>query len=465
MDHAAWLAQDDGEESQKAYAHFMSVDPDQRDFLGPKETDHDPVTGREATYRRALIGMVRGAKRENMKEVKVYLAFDGEPTWPHTRLDAGKPLQGWYQGADTHKPGGRTRPCYTEAVLTEPYGGWCHVGCSFCYLNSGFRGYRGSGLVTVPINYGAHVRKQLSSMRKSAAGYFSSFTDPFLPLETYYHNTQEGATEFVKLGLPIFFLSRLSYPGWAFDLLRQSKYSYAQKSINTCDPDDWKKLSPNALPLGDHLDEIRALKAAGIYVSIQVNPIIAGITSVDEIVQLIYMLKDAGADHCIFKYVEANHPWAPAMVERLGRRFGDNRVTAFRDLFTENSCGGQKTINEDYRRAAFDRYKAECDKLGLTMSLCYEYTSRPDGLWKSMGGEYLTSDQCHGHRVPMFERQSTVGSSGKPMMFREVSECPPSGCLTCASGSETGEPACGSALMGLAKAMRASDYKTPVRSR
>lgn len=806
MDHAAWLNQDTGEEAQKAYNYFMRPDPEQREFTGPIQEETDALTGTVAMFREGKVGMVRGAKEEDMKNVKVYLGFDGVKSLPHIRLEKGKPLQGWYQSAENDKQGSRPRPCYTEAILTEPYGGYCTVGCAFslpageaidtprgprqiqdirkgelvwgrtdqgtvlamvtgvtqhwkpegyvvlelsdgrilrltadhpiysadrktwveagnlhegesledlqegrsvaegrirahdgqqqrpaqttaslqhvrssypyalpqsmrwlstsrtdsrkvhavqhrtftiegqtqirgdsaqdarisappkrehgltcvgtedsqmaidpsgarpirdfrisleqafrihgskgtdtsnakrlgsaagrlvgqqvdelglraresqssereslhtrlqafgrsipgsegvrkrnqphesgssksygssrhsfgkaqfrasgrptvktitrvegglqvhdietttenfyhngilshnCYVNSGFRGYRGSGLISVPVNYGAQVRQMLSKTKTSAAGYFSSFTDPFLPLEDVYHNTQNGAMEFVRLGLPVFFLSRMSYPGWAFDLLQQNKYSYAQKSINTPDPEDWKKLSPGALSLMEHLDEIRELSRRGIYVSIQVNPIIAGVTTHDDIERLLEMLKEAGANHVIFKFVEAGYSWAPAMVERIMRRFGDNRGAAFRDLFVENSAGSQKTVIEEYRREGFRRYQAKANALGLTMALCYEYAKDDLGKWRSIGGDYMTSDQCHGQRVPMFTRSSTQSPTGKPVAFREVEACPPSGCLTCASDND-GAARCGNEERGKAKAMRAPDYKESV---
>ena len=100
--------------------------------------------------------------------------------------------------------------CMTDAVLTEPYGGYCTVGCSFCYINSGMRGYRGSGLITVPIDYGAQVARMIGKLRTGTAGYFSSFTDPFLPLESIYHNTRSGAEAFDRAGLPVFFLWRFA---------------------------------------------------------------------------------------------------------------------------------------------------------------------------------------------------------------------------------------------------------------
>ena len=449
MDHASWLA--DGmtgadEEMKEKYQHYMRVDPNQREFLGPKETEEDPVTGRVMTFRRGKVGMVRGAKAENMREVKIYL----DPL-PHVRVEKGKDLQGWYQGKHNDKQGSRPRPCFTDAILTEPYGGYCTVGCAFCYVNSGFRGYRGSGLITVPIGYGEHVARQLKSMRVSAAGYFSSFTDPFLPLEDYYGNTRAGAEAFDREGLPVFFLSRLSYPDWAIDLLRKNKYSYAQKSINTPDPDDWKKLSPGAISLQDHLDEIKKLRQAGIYVSIQVNPIVPGITPHEDVERLLEMLALAGANHVIVKFVEAGYAWAGAMVERINKRFGDNRGTAFRELFVENSCGGQRTITEEYRREGHTRYRRRATELGMTYSLCYEYTKR-DGKWASMGPEFITSDQCHGHRVPMHVRPA------QGRAFTALGECPPSGCLTC-SDDNAGVPRCGSELLGEARALRIADLR------
>jgi len=448
MDHAAWLAQglDDEDDAREKYRYFMRVDPDMRDFLGPIEEREDALTGRVLRSRQSRIGMVRNPKPESMREVQVFL----DPL-PHIRIENPKDLQGWYQSKLNDKPGSRVRPCMTDAILTEPYGGYCTVGCSFCYINSGHRGYRGSGIVTVPLGYGSHVARQLRSMRTSAAGYFSSFTDPFLPLEDLYHNTEEGVRAFTDSGLPVFFLSRLSYPDWAIDALRLNKYSYAQKSINTPDPEDWKKLSPGALPLLDHMEEIRKLRAAGIYVSIQVNPIIAGIVTHDDVERLFGMLAEVGANHVIVKFVEANHPWAPAMVERITKRFGDNRAAAFRDLFTENSCGGQKTVQEDYRREGHTRYRRRATELGMTYSLCYEYTKR-SGVWASMGPEFITSDQCHGHRVPMHVRPAM----GQP--FAPLQACPPSGCLSCADDNG-GRSRCGSDLLGSAKALRLGDLR------
>ena len=442
---------DDDNTAATNYNYFMGKEP--REELGPIYEIDDPYLGK-TKVRDMRIGMTRNAKEENKKSVIAYLS-----PYPHTRIDTAKPLQGWYK--NLHEPKGtRPRPCFTEAILTEPYGGWCAVGCVFCYVNSGFRGYRGSGLITVPLNYGKQVGQQLSKVRRAAAGYFSSFTDPFTPLEDYYHNTELAAEEFVKVGLPIFFLSRLKYPDWAIKLMMKNPHSYAQKSLNTGNPDDFKRLSPGAMSLDDHYADITKLKKNGVYVSIQCNPIIPGVTSHEDIKKLFMDLARAGADHVIVKFVEAGYSWAPTMAERMIKRFGD-RGREFEKLFTDN-MGGQRQVEESYRLKAHKIYSQYAKTYGLTYATCYEYRYKRDvagnivdKTGESIGREYTTASQCHGQAVPMYRRKS-----GKEM-FRPVEECPPSGCLYCASEND-GEARCGDVLAGEATALRAVDLKVPI---
>lgn len=442
---------DDDNTAATNYEYFMRPEP--RENLGPIREIDDPYLGR-TKVRDLRIGMTRNAAEENKRDVVAYLH-----PYPHTRIDKAKPLQGWYKSL--HEPAGvRPRPCFTEAVLTEPYGGWCAVGCVFCYVNSGFRGYRGTGLITVPLDYGEQVREQLKKVRRAAAGYFSSFTDPFTPLEDYYHNTQRAAEAFVEVGLPVFFLSRLRYPQWAVDLLRENPHSYAQKSINTSDPDDWRHLSPGALPLEEHYQDIARLRAAGVYVSIQVNPILPGVTRHAHIYKLFKELAAAGANHVIVKFVEAGYSWAPAMAERMVKRFGD-RGRLFEKLFTEN-IGGQRTIREEYRLNAHGLYSSYAKHFGLTYATCYEYRYARDAAGQiidktgvSIGREFTTAPQCHGQAVPVYARRT----ASEP--FTPLEECPPSGCLYCASEND-GKARCGDELAGQAVAVRYADLKTPI---
>jgi DNA repair photolyase len=453
MELDAWLAKNlTSDETRKTYEYFMRPEP--------KDVRSDIMVDEETglRYRLMAVGMTRNASEDNRQVRKVFL----DPI-PHIRLKNAKPLQGWYK-SKIEKAGVRNRPCFTDAMLTEPYGGYCAVGCAFCYINSGVRGYRGSGLISVPMNYGEQVASMLSKMKTSAAGYFSSFTDPFLPLEDVYHNTQRGVEAFVQNGLPVFILSRKRYPEWAKQALMKNPHSYAQKSINHWDEKVWRKLSPGAATLEEHMEDIRDLRSRGVYVSIQLNPVLPGITSHEDVEKTMEMLAEAGANHVIIKFVEAGYSWAPAMVERVHKRFdriNPEGAKQFAELFCEN-IGGQRTIAEEYRMEAHPRYMKKATECGMTYAVCYEYKYERNQLGQivnktgiSIGRDFITADQCHGQRVPMYSRRTLTEK------FAPVPECPPVGCLHCADDNE-GEAKCGSNLFGAAKALRGKDFKVSV---
>lgn len=440
---------------RKKYDRYMQPET----HIRQKEGDGiDPDTGWR--YEFWDIGMTRNARAESKKMMKVFL----DPI-PHVVLPSQHvPLRGWYKSK--FEPSNiRPRPCFTDALLTQPYGGFCAVGCCFCYINNGSRGYRGQGVTVVDPTYPEKIAKQLTTMRTAAAVYMSSFIDPFLEVEEHYHNTERVARAVDAQGLPMFFLTRKQPPGWAFDLLTHNKYSYMQFSINTSDAADWRLLSPKAVSLPQQLDNVREMHRRGIYISIQVNPIIAGVTTNEHILKLIHDLAEAGANHLIFKFVEIVYPAVQGMVRQIKARFRE-RADAFEALFTQN-IGGVRTIDEDYRIAALDLFKAECAKVGVTMSLCYEYVyeRNPDGSIKnktgvSIGRKYITGDQCHGHRVPMFSRRETT------QPFEPIESCPPSGCLYCADdfGGETNVP-CGNILLAKAPALLPPMLREPANTR
>jgi len=420
--------------------------------LVPKHKGGIDENGRE--YQWWDIGMLQSASPENRRRMKVYM----KPT-PHVILDQNIPLRGWYKGK-TEPEGVRPRPCYTEALLTQPYGGTCSTRCAFCYVNNGVRGYRSQGVGVVDPQYPDKVRKQLSQMRTASGAYISSFTEPFQELEAVYHNTQRLSQVFIRAGLPIFYLSRRVPPAWAMEYLTKNPYSYMQFSINTQRSDVWSKISPFASPLEDILKAVEDYSRAGIYVSVQVNPIIAGIVTVEDIEELIQMLAERGANHLIFKHVEIVSSTVKPLVKKMKALFPE-RGKIFEGLFTE-TIGHIRTIKEAYRIQALNRYSAACRRADVTMSLCYEYRYERDKSGNitdktgvSLAPNYTTSDQCHGRRVPVYTRKSTKDR------WQPVLECDPAGCLYCVDNN--GRALCGNKRMGEANALTPADLTKCVK--
>jgi len=424
------------------------------EFLGMEKPvivgrGEDPSYGR---YEDRMVGMVRNASEKNRKRMRVYL----DPA-PHVVIiSQNVPLRGWYKNKH-EEPGKRPRPCYTEALLTQPYGGSCPVRCAFCYVNNGVRGYRGQGITVVNPFYPMKVFEQLARMKYGWNAYISSFTEPFQCLEEKYHLTERLSEVVTSFGLPLFYLTRQIPPDWAVKYLLKSKYSYQQFSVITSDRDTYKRLSPGAAPLDDILRFIReVLKPQGIYVSIQVNPILPGIIGHNDTLKLIDELCYAGADHLIFKFVEIVSPAAGAMVDKMTRMFKGTRADTFRALFRD-TIGGLRTVNEEYRRNAFMLFKERIQKWGKTMGLCYEYKYErdedgavTDKTGVSMGPEFCTSAQCHGPAIPIH-----VKVKGK---FTPWTVCPPSGCLYCEEANPSGPP-CKAPMLAEARALKPNDYQ------
>lgn len=404
-----------------------------------------PIPGVILPFEYWDIGMVRNAKAENKKKMQVWLS----PS-PHVILDQKVPLRGWYKNK-FEPPRVRPRPCFTEALLTQPYGGSCPVRCHFCYVNNGVRGYRGQGVTTVDPTYPDKIGKQLDKMQFGWNAYISSFTEPFQALEQIYHNTERLSEEVTSRGLPLFYLTRQIPPDWALKYLQMSRYSYQQFSIITSDRETYRKLSPGAAPLDDILHFIREeLRPRGIYTSIQVNPILAGVVTLDDICHLLEELSQAGANHVIFKFVEIVSPAAQEMVDRMTKLFGPERGRAFAMEFREQT-GGLRTIRQETRKLWLDTFAAVTAFNGLTMALCYEYDHRTG---QSIGREYCTADQCHGFRIPIHVK----GNNGK---FEPRDVCPPAGCLYCAEQTNA-DPGCGMPFLQRATALQPNDYNKEV---
>lgn len=396
------------------------------------------------------VGMTRNAADKNRIPMRVYL----RPT-PFVLLpDQNVPLRGWYKAK--HEPKGvRPRPCFTEALLTQPYGGRCPLNCLMCYINNGVRGYRGAGLSTVDPNYPGKIERQLEKMQFGWAAYVSGFTEPFQPLENIFHNTESISEIITGFGLPLFYLTRTIPPDWADDYLLRSRFSYMQYSITTSDRTDWKKIHPKAADIDDTLKRIREQHKKGIYISIQIDPVIPGVTTNEQVVQLIRELAEAGANHMIFKFVEAVLPAAPVLIGNIKRLFPE-RGKAFEDLFCE-TIGGVRNIREDYRIASHKLFREACNEAGVTMSLCFEFRYKRNSAGEvidktgiNLGREFITGDQCHGQRVPIH-----LKSGGK---FIPWNVCPPAGCLYCAEQSKPGKPPCGVPYLQDAWALKPSDY-------
>jgi DNA repair photolyase len=391
----------------------------------------------QGPYQSIPISMVLGGKT---KPAKVYT----EPV-KHLLISSSPNPRGWYK--DKHVSDKvRPRPCYSEAILTIPYTGYCEIGCKFCYIDFGSRGYHATGLPAVNPDYPDFIRNRLSKMMVVGPAYISSFTEPFQNLETRYHVVERLSKVFVDEGIPLFYLSRKLPPDWAKDILLQSPYSYMEWSVNVADEAVFRRLSPGSFHLYQLYEIIREYADLGIYISIQVNPVLPGIVTLDDMKELVRCLAQAGANHVIFKFCESNLGSYKELLDRL-RRGHLEGVEEFESLMTQ-IIGGVRTIRQDTRVAWLQELLPWTRQHNITMSLCYEYYNNGKG-GANLAPWFTTADQCHGPAVPIHYR------SAPDARFEPLPGCYRKGCLYC---EEYGTKACRNVVLLSAKALQYKDY-------
>lgn len=385
------------------------------------------------------LSMIRGGP---LKPFRVY-----RKPMRHIINDSNPTPRGWYK--DKHAPGRqRPRTCYTEAILSTPYGGFCHVGCKFCYISGGIRGYRATGLPTVSPRYPDVMAKRIKQMMISGAFYISSFAEPFQKLEDTYHITQRLTDVLVEENLPFFYLSRRIPPDWAIEALQANPYSYMQWSINTSNSQLYKRLSPGSYTIPEVMRTMNLMARKGIYISIQCNPVLPGIIKLEEILDLVQLIADNGGRHIIVKFEEEVTGTRSMMLARL-RRAGLEGVEAFESMLNQ-LIGGVYTIQQEIRVDWLNTILNKTRECGITMATCYEYYD-DGGPGSNMAPYFTTSDQCHGRGIPLHFRP------GEGLPFEPLPGCYRKGCLYC---EEHGTHACGNEVLQSAKALRYADYKS-----
>jgi DNA repair photolyase len=314
-------------------------------------------------------------------------------------------------------------------------------------VTHGTRGYRATGIATVNPEYPDYMKMALAKLNVASAAYISSFTEPFQHLEAKHHVTQRLSEVLVEAGLPLYYLTRLIPPDWAVDAMLANPYSYMQWSINTSNETHRRRMSPGTSRIEVILDKIGELRKRGIFVSIQCNPVLPGITSLQELVDLVHMVAEAGANHIIFKFAEQVYSNRALLMERLTQHRLPG-VEKF-DAMMNQTLGGVYTIEQAVRIEWLEVLLKESRDAGITMSTCYEYYD--DGHAGANYAPYVTtSDQCHGKGVPVFYRPEPGAQ------FLPLPGCYRKGCLYC---EDHGTQACGNETLLQAKALEYKDLR------
>jgi DNA repair photolyase len=215
----------------------------------------------------------------------------------------------------------------------NPYRG-CEHGCIYCYARPTHE-YLGfsSGLdfetkIMVKLNAPELLRDELASPKwKPQVLVMSGVTDCYQPVERKLKITRRCLETLLEFRNPVAMITKNFLVTRDVDVLSElAKHQCASVclSITTLDPDLRKVMEPRTSPPQARLNAIRKLAEAKIPVSVNVAPIIPGLTD-HEMPAILKAAYDAGATAAGFTVVRLPYANAPLFEKWLETHFPDRK--------------------------------------------------------------------------------------------------------------------------------------------
>ncbi|MGO8764819.1 MAG: PA0069 family radical SAM protein [Limisphaerales bacterium] len=262
----------------------------------------------------------------------------------------------------------------------NPYRG-CEHGCIYCYARPtheylGFSaGLDFESKIMVKTNAPELLRAELSSTKwQSQVIIMSGVTDCYQPVERKLKLTRRCLEVLAEFRNPVAMITKNFLVTRDLDVLAQLAAVNAVSvclSVTTLDNNLRKVMEPRTSPPSARLEAVRKLAAAKIPVTVNVAPIIPGLTD-HEIPAILQAAAEAGASSAGFTVVRLPHANAPLFEKWLETHFPDrkekvlNRIRAMRGGKLYDAQWGKRMTGEGifadqiaalfevaYRRAGF----------------------------------------------------------------------------------------------------------------
>jgi len=249
----------------------------------------------------------------------------------------------------------------------NPYTG-CGHGCLYCYITSyipdAFNPRPKEKLVE-------RVRKDLEKIPKGAVVALSNSSDPYTPPEAQLGLTRKVLQTLLERGYRVLITTKSPLVLRDLDILRQHRDKVAvQVTITTLRDDLAAALEPRAPRPSGRLEAVRRLAAAGIPVSVRLDPIIPHLTDDEEnIAQAVSAAAEAGAAHLVASTYKAKRDNFARMAEAFPEKAQLWKRLYFKD---GEYFHGQWYAPKSYRRKALALAAGYAEKFRLRFTICRE---------------------------------------------------------------------------------------------
>lgn len=287
------------------------------------------------------------------------------------------------------------------------------------------------------------MSKRLDRLNLSPPGYLSPTSDPFQPVNLKYRLSERVIKAFVERNLPILVVTKRVISDEALSLLREQRDSVFEVSLLTLNERLRKFFSPGGSSVRELLDSLEVVSRMGVHTVLRVDPILPFLNDKEEdIFALVKEAKERGVKHVVASCLDIPLRLKKFILASLAR-WDDSLPLKYSSLYKERISNSLQA-DIGYRRKVFSLIREIVVSLGLTLSLCMEFTEEGENL----NEVYATSRNCEGRVMPVSLRKGGLFS---PLPCSNEGSC-----LTCTTS------ACGIsglAMGGKARYLSYNDFR------
>jgi len=250
----------------------------------------------------------------------------------------------------------------------------CPNECVYCYAQS-YDFHPGWGTVVYYSNMVERLKKSLPRMRrKPELVYFSTASEPFLPVERILNDLYEIVSLLLRYGVFILISTKCVIPDNFVELFKKYKDKiHVQIGITTCDDKIRQTLEPRAASVAERLDNLRRLITSGLKAEARIDPLTPSLTDTEEsIINLFKALSECGVQNGVASFMFLRYgidisdkiivgSWS---LKKIAKQYYNYKVTDY--------CGSG-TIwlpSTDYRKTKLSAIKKIAGDYGIVLNLC-----------------------------------------------------------------------------------------------
>lgn len=266
-----------------------------------------------------------------------------------------------------------TLPCLTDAYTINLTAGCLHH-CRYCYAQ-GYSNYPGEGRIKFYAGSARRLATELFRKKKKPnLVYFSSATDPFMPIPEVLDEQFFIMEALLAQDIPLLIMTKAKIPSRFLRLFSEHPHRVnVQVGLTTADDSIRALFEPNAASVAERLTNISSLADIGVRFELRMDPLIPMRTDTNQSLNALFQKASSrGCHQAVVSFLHIRNANRRKMSIRMGEwDFENIRGQLYSKTTRLGGCGGDILLpSEDYRKERFDAIEKIAKEFGISVKLC-----------------------------------------------------------------------------------------------